>query len=91
MNSPIASISTMAVAAYCRSSRSREAPKYCEISTPAPMEKPMASAVNRTVSDAQAPTGGKRLLAVEIADNDGVGGIIELLQKVSRHDRQRKL
>ena len=56
MNSPIASISTMAVAAYCRSSRSREAPKYCEISTPAPMEKPMASAVNRTVSDAQAPT-----------------------------------
>lgn len=37
------------------------------------------------------PDGGKRLLAVEIADNDGVGGIIELLQKVSRHDRQRKL
>ena len=53
---PIASISTMAVAAYCRSSCSREAPKYCEISTPAPMEKPMASAVNKTVSDAQAPT-----------------------------------
>lgn len=56
MKSPIASISTMAVAAYCRSSCSREAPKYCEIRTPAPMEKPMASAVNRTVSDAQAPT-----------------------------------
>ena len=53
---PVIAISTMAVAAYCRSSCSREAPKYCEIRTPAPMEKPMASAVNRTVSDAQAPT-----------------------------------
>ena len=53
---PIASISTMAVAAYCRSSCSREAPKYCEISTPAPIEKPMASAVKSAVKDAQEPT-----------------------------------
>ena len=56
MRSPIASISTIDVAAYCRSSCSRAAPKYCEIKTPAPTEKPMASAVNKTVSAAQAPT-----------------------------------
>ena len=35
--------------------------------------------------------GGQRLLAVEIADNDGVGGVIQLLQQIPRHDRQGKL
>ena len=34
---------------------------------------------------------GKRLLAVEVADDDGVGSVVELLQEVSCHDRQRKL
>ena len=35
--------------------------------------------------------GGERLLGIEVADDDGVGGVIELLQKVSCHNRQREL
>mgnify|MGYP006939736302 CR=1 FL=1 len=37
------------------------------------------------------PDSGKRLLAVEIADDNGVGSIIKLLQQISCHDGQRKL
>ena len=56
ITSPIASIRTIDVAAYRRSSCIRPAPKYCEMRTPAPMEKPSASAVNRIVSEVHAPT-----------------------------------